>query len=101
MVLRLALALGQPNPDAMLAQLRPHHLAEWLAFYRMEPWGDQRADIRAALQTMQLVSASGAKRTGGGYFELADFLLDFRPKSESLLAKAKAVFSNFPSKKKG
>jgi hypothetical protein len=101
MVLRLALALGYANPDAMLAEMKPRHLAEWLAFYRIEPWGETRADIRAALQTMQLVSASGAKPTGGGYFELGDFLLDFRPRAESLLEKAKTVFFNFPSKKKG
>jgi hypothetical protein len=32
---------------------------------------------------------------------VADFMLDFRPKSESLLAKAKQVFLNLSTKKKG
>lgn len=93
--------MGYANPDVMLAEMRPSHLAEFIALGDIEPWGDERADLRAALQTMQMVSASGAKRSGGGYFELTDFMLDFRPKAESLLEKAKSVFLNFPSKKKG
>ena len=93
--------MGYANPDAMLAEMRPSHLAEFIALGDIEPWGDERADLRAGLQTLQMVTAAGAKKTGGGYFELSDFMLDFRPKTEALLAKAKSVFMNFPSKKKG
>jgi hypothetical protein len=89
------------DADAMLASIRPTQLAEWMALNDIEPFGDERADLRTALQTMQLAQAQGAKRSDGGYFEVADFMLDFRPKSESLLAKAKQVFLNLSTKKKG
>ena len=85
----------------MLASIRPTQLAEWMALNDIDPFGDERADMRTALQTMQLAQVQGAKRPGGGYFELSDFMLDFRPKATKLLAKAKAVFLGLAAKKKG
>jgi len=43
---RLALALGCTVRE-LLARLTAAELAEWQAFYRLEPWGDVRADLRA------------------------------------------------------
>ena len=46
---RLALALGRPNPDRMLAEMSPVHLHEWREFFRRTPFGDTREDLRFAL----------------------------------------------------
>lgn len=62
-----------------------HEVRQWSAaeltlyqvYYRMQPWGDVRADLRAANQTASIVSASGAKKEGGGRFTIDDFMLKF------------------------
>lgn len=39
-------------------------LAEWMAFYRLEPWGDERADMRAGIvaSTIANVNRDAKKR---------------------------------------
>lgn len=32
----------------MLAQITGQQFIEWMAFYELDPWGDQRADLRMA-----------------------------------------------------
>lgn len=39
---------GRPDVDAFLSELTAAQLAEWEAFYALEPWGELRADLRAA-----------------------------------------------------
>ena len=46
---RLALALGQPHPDYLLGAITSRQFAEWQAFYALDPFGDQRADLRAGI----------------------------------------------------
>lgn len=46
---RLALALGHSRPDALLRSLTAREYAEWQAFYTVDPFGDQRADLRAGI----------------------------------------------------
>lgn len=33
----------------MLAEMSSRHVAEWMAYYRLEPWGEERADRRSAI----------------------------------------------------
>lgn len=37
--MRLALELGWPNYEAMLATMEPHQLERWKDYYRQEPFG--------------------------------------------------------------
>jgi hypothetical protein len=46
--MRLALRLGYANVDSMLAEMSSHEWTEWLAFLRIEPLPDERADMYAA-----------------------------------------------------
>jgi hypothetical protein len=46
---RLALALGHSRPDALLRSLTAKEFLEWQAFYSDDPFGDQRADLRAGI----------------------------------------------------
>ena len=46
---RLCLALGCLHPDDLLRSLTAKQFAEWRAFYGLDPFGDQRADLRAGI----------------------------------------------------
>ena len=37
--MRLAVQLGYANPDAMLREMTAQQLDEWIAYYRLEPFG--------------------------------------------------------------
>ena len=59
-----------------------HEVRQWSAaeislyqcYYRLNPWGVERDDIRTANQTAFIASATGVKKQGGGEFTLADFM---------------------------
>lgn len=76
----MALALGVPDVDALLAQLTSRQLAEWMAFGQLEPFGEVRADLRAAIVASTIANAFSVK---GRRFKPADFLPRFeKPKSQ-------------------
>lgn len=55
-----------------MAEIDSAELTEWMAFYRLEPFGGQRGDFQAALVAQTVAACAGnAKAT------LGDFLLDF------------------------
>ena len=45
---RLALALGWPDPDAMLDSIPAQTLTEWIAYYQLEPFGTLADDVEWA-----------------------------------------------------
>jgi elongation factor P hydroxylase len=49
-------------------------LQEWQLFAQIEPFGEERADIQAALVAWTVATAAGAKNV-----RLDDFLLRFEP----------------------
>lgn len=61
MLLRLALAMGRTAAE-LEATLSHAEFIEWAAFYRLDPWGEQRADLRAA----QIAVATLAPHTPKG-----------------------------------
>ena len=74
--MRLALALGWTNPDAMLASMPVRIYEEWKAFGREEPFWEERADYRAAL-IAYTVAATAPRKKGGRAPKFSDFLLNF------------------------
>ena len=73
---RLALALGQPNPDAMLARL-PHRVwQEWQVFAALEPFGEERADLRAGIVAATIANCL-ARGKGKPAFKARDFMPQF------------------------
>jgi hypothetical protein len=46
---RLCLELGCLHPDQLLQLLTARQFAEWGEFYALDPFGDQRADLRAGI----------------------------------------------------
>lgn len=41
--------MGEPQVDALLARLSARDFHEWMAFYQIDPWGDQRGDVQAGV----------------------------------------------------
>lgn len=57
----------------MLRELTARQYLEWLAFYGIDPWGEQRADLRAGI-----VAATMSNRWRGKHEEAAE-PVDFMP----------------------
>lgn len=58
----------------MLRELRPTELGLWLALWQIDPWGEQRADLRAAIGHSLLanINTDSSKRPQG--WKPADFM---------------------------
>lgn len=57
---RLCLAIGGDkcvHPDVLETVLNRRQVCEWMAFEKLFPFGDQRADYRSALQTFWIRAA--------------------------------------------
>lgn len=80
---RLALALGQPNPDAMLARLPWRIWQEWQAFATLEPFGEGRADLRAGIVAATVANCL-ARRKGQPTFKPYDFMPQFEEPARRL-----------------
>ena len=68
---------------------------EWKAYQMLEPFGEWRADVRAALVSSVIANCLGQKADGGS-FEVRDYMLDFsgsraeeRKSPEEIMRKAK------------
>jgi len=61
----------------MLAGADIKLLYEWQAYYELEPFGQEREDIRAATICLTIANAMGMKKRAGGQFKLDDFMPQF------------------------
>ncbi len=68
--------------ERLRIETTPLGIARWQAYNRIEPIGEYRADLRAALMTMHIVAVALTK-AGREKLKLSDFLLDFTPKPET------------------
>lgn len=58
------MALGRPDVDGLLGELSSTQLAEWLAYFRLEPFGEERDDLRMGIvaSTIANVNRSAKRR---------------------------------------
>lgn len=56
----------------MLQEISADKFVEWMAFYEIDPWGEQRADLRAAQQMSIMVNMN--LRKGAKPAKVADFM---------------------------
>ena len=94
----------------MSEEISDAELYEWMAFYRLEPFGDERADVRAGMVCAVVHNVNRGKR--GKAAKPTDFMpyhtaaedrrkaLD-RPDPKDLSQKVRAIFGSMPAKKKG
>lgn len=82
----------------MLSEMTARQFDEWQAFYQLDPWGEERADMRAAMLTSRIYNALRDKN-GQGY-TVYDFLLwtdrPPPPTEEELEGKLMAAFGFTP-----
>ena len=70
---RLALALGWPDPDAMLDSIPARTFSEWIAYYQLEPFGILAEDaIEAHWKAMY---ANVHRKRGTSAYKPEKFLL--------------------------
>jgi len=59
----------------LLTRCDSRELTEWLAYYQIEPWGEERADLRAAINTTVLANVNRGKSQRA--YKIEDFMPDF------------------------
>ena len=96
--MRLALAFGEPV-SALQARMSSHEFAEWLAFFRIEPLSEARADARIAILGAALGNLMIKLWTGkNGKLKPIDFIPQFETGKEDepvdVAAKIESYFSN-------
>lgn len=66
---------GELDVDALLRRITGAQFREWQAYYELEPFGEVRADLRAASITQMLYNVNRGKNQRA--LPLKDFLLKF------------------------
>ncbi len=56
--------------------------AEWMAFYQVEPWGEERADLRSGIVASTVANAHRDPKKRKRPFKPEDFIPKFEPKFE-------------------
>ena len=71
--------------------------SEWRAYYEVEPWGEERADLRSAIIACTIANVNRAK---GKAFKPSDFMPEFNKpiKERQTQAEMIAVMTQFAAK---
>jgi hypothetical protein len=72
--------MHRPDVDGMLAEMSSRDLAEWMAYSRIEPWGEERDDLRIGILASMI--ANMFREKGKKAYEPQDFILNFEPEDE-------------------
>ncbi len=79
----------------MLAEMSLRTWHEWVAYFQIEPFGEERADVRSATIASTVANASRTKR-GQRAFKIGDFMPDYgRQTKKQSAAEQEAIFSAF------
>ena len=70
--MKLCLALGKTQNE-LIRSLTSKELVEWMAYDRIEPFGEYRADLRSA------IVATVVNNSQGGKAKVKDFIPTFEP----------------------
>lgn len=62
------------DPWRLVNDMRESTLALWMALAEIDPWDENRADLRAGVLTAATVNAQGAKKWDGSHFSPPDFM---------------------------
>lgn len=79
--MRLALKLGRVNVNKMLDEIGMPQLTEWMAYYQLEPFGEERADFRMARLAATMVNMWRDQDKSNAVTE-ADFMPNFEQGQE-------------------
>lgn len=103
------MALGKTVGD-LSEEISDAELQEWMVFYRLEPFGEERADLRAGIVAATIANANRGKRRQA--FKPTDFMPYAKlkaerqrwkgaPKGRALGKKVIEIFRGMAAKQKG
>ncbi|MBA7515235.1 hypothetical protein ES705_07274 [subsurface metagenome] len=61
----------------MQEELDSFEFAEWLAYYQLEPFGEERSDLRAGIITSAIANANRDPKKRSRAYTPGDFMPDF------------------------
>ena len=64
----------------LLARISSRELTEWMQYYELEPFGEERADLHAAIVAATVANSN--RRKGKRAFKPADFMPRFEKRDE-------------------
>ena len=76
----------------MLAEITSTQFAEWMAYSRLEPWGEERDDLRMGIVASTVANVNRAKDRKP--YKPQDFMPSFEPVSEEEQVAALRAFSS-------
>lgn len=71
--------------DALLEHLPATLFSEWQAYYQIEPWGEDQADLRAGIIASTIANAHRDVKRKPDQFTPQDFMPKFEPKRRKKL----------------
>lgn len=74
---KLALALGFPSVRELLSRMTSRDVAEWKAYFSIEPFGEERADLRMGILASLIANVNRDKKRKSEPFVPADFMPGF------------------------
>ncbi len=78
----MALQIGRLDVDQMLSEISSPQWAEWIAYFRLEPFGENRKDWRAALIASTVARYNSTKPN---QIKIKDFIPNFDESEEQTL----------------
>lgn len=88
--------MGEPNVDAMLRKISSRQLTEWMAFSKLEPFGEERADLRMGILAALIANVNRDPKKQPAPYEPDDFMPNFDGSSrEKPQQTAKEIYSMF------
>lgn len=94
---RLALALGMTVED-MLDRMTWREYREWLEFYEVEPFGDERADLRSGIVAALIANVNRDPKKHPQPFKPNEFMPFYQeppPTPEQLAHKIRAALGGY------
>ena len=85
---RLALELGEADVDGLLERLTWRQLLGWMAYYRLDPWGQERSDLRAGIVASTIANVYRGKRRP---LQPKDFMPHFGAKTPRVQTKEQVL----------
>lgn len=69
--------MGEPNVDYLLASISHRQLIEWMAYYNLNPFGEERADTRAGIVASTVAEVKRNRKKRSKPYGPQDFMIDY------------------------
>lgn len=79
------------------ARMSSREFSEWMAYYSIAPFGEERADLRSAIVANMVAAAAGSKETKVDDY-MPKFGEDRKPKQKSMI-EMQSLFNSLPGVK--